>query len=311
MAVSASCSSRAVASDLPRASSRMRLIPLELARQLGQAAAVLLAECPGLGQRLARLHQVGLLLTARLARILDRFLETRYLRSNRVELPLDLIETIVGHGMVSALLFDLRLQIALIRNRRLQPVLLFGNDAITPVDIAEHLIQAQDQEFRTHLALLLAQRLVSLRGGGLALEMPELLLNLLAQIVQAFEVLARVPDPVLGLAPSLLVLGDPGRLFQVDAQVLRTRLNQARDHALLDDGVTARAETGTQKEIGDVASSAAHAVEKIARLTITRDLALDRDLAVLGILPAGAAIRRCRRSAQWSPYRPACGCSTR
>ena len=171
----------------------------------------------------------------------------------------------LASACVSALLLDLRLEIALIGDRRLQPVLLFGNGAVAPVDIAEHLIQAQDQQFRTHPALLLACSALYLsRGGGLALEVPELLLNLLAQVVQAFEVLARVPDPVLGLAPALLVLGDPGRLLEVDAQILGAGLDQARDHALLDDGVAARTQTGAQEQVRDVAPPAAHAVEEIA-----------------------------------------------
>ena len=65
--------------------------------------------------------------------------------------------------------------------------------------------------------------------------MTQLLLHLFAQVVETFEVFTGMRDPVLGLAPPLLVFGDPGSLLKIDAQVLGACLDNARDHALFDD----------------------------------------------------------------------------
>ena len=52
------------------------------------------------------------------------------------------------------------------------------------------------------------------RRRRLALQMANLLLDLLAQIVQSIEVLARLSDAVFGLAAPLFVARNTGRLFQ-------------------------------------------------------------------------------------------------
>jgi hypothetical protein len=56
--------------------------------------------------------------------------------------------------------------------------------------------------------------------AGLALQVLELLVDFLAQVVQALEVLARVAHARLGLLAALLVLGDAGGFLEIDAQVL-------------------------------------------------------------------------------------------
>ena len=58
--------------------------------------------------------------------------------------------------------------------------------------------------------------------------------------LEPIEVLVGMPDPVFGFAAPLLVLGDAGRFFEVDAQIFRLRFDELTDHALLDDRVTAR-----------------------------------------------------------------------
>jgi hypothetical protein len=92
---------------------------------------------------------------------------------------------------------------------------------------------------------------------------PQLLVDLLAQVTQSLEVLARVADPGLGLPAALLVARDAGGLLQKSAHLLRARLDHPRDHVLLDDGVTARAESGAEKELRDVLAAAAHTVKEI------------------------------------------------
>ena len=88
-------------------------------------------------------------------------------------------------------------------------------------------------------------------------EVLELLVDFLAQVVQAVEVLAGVADAGLGFLAAFLVLGDAGGFFEVDAQVLGLGLDDLRDHALLDDRVAARAQAGAEEQVGDVAAAAA------------------------------------------------------
>ena len=70
--------------------------------------------------------------------------------------------------------------------------------------------------------------------------MHQLLVDLVAHVAHALEVLARVLDPVLGLLAALLVLGDAGGFLQEAPQLFGLRLDESRDHALLDDRVAAR-----------------------------------------------------------------------
>ena len=70
------------------------------------------------------------------------------------------------------------------------------------------------------LPLFLLQRLVAARRGGLALQVAQLLLDLVAQVGQAREVLARVRDAALGLRAALLVARDAGRFLEEGAHVV-------------------------------------------------------------------------------------------
>jgi hypothetical protein len=151
------------------------------------------------------------------------------------------------------------------------------------------------------------EALVFLRRGGLAFQVQQLLGDLLAQIVKPVQVFAGVADPGLGLAAALLVLGDAGGLLQEEPQILGPRLDEARDHTLFNDGVTAGAQTGTEEEILNIPAPTAGAVEEVVGLAVAADLALDRDLGVLGVFTPGTAITRYRRGVRWSPGRPAGG----
>src|SRR4029453_165624 len=125
--------------------------------------------------------------------------------------------------------------------------------------------QTQRQELRLQLTLLLLERLVTPRGGRLALQVPELLLDFLSNIAQTLEVLACVANARFGLATALLVPRDAGRLLEEPAHVFRSRLDDPRDHVLLDDRVAAGTESGAQEELRDVLAPAAHAVQEVGR----------------------------------------------
>ena len=124
---------------------------------------------------------------------------------------------------------------------------------------------------------------------GLAGELLDLRLELAADVVDPRQVLARVGEAVLGLAAPLLVLGDAGRLFQEDPQLLGLGLDHPRDHSLLDDGVRPRPEAGAEEDVVDVAAADLGVVDVVRRLAVTLQHALDRDLGVLRPLAGGLA----------------------
>src|SRR5205085_9309111 len=132
-------------------------------------------------------------------------------------------------------------------------------------------------------------RLVLLGGARLALEVLELLVHLLAQVGEALEVFAGVLDAGFGFLAALLVLGDAGGLFEVDAQVFRARLDDLGNHALLDDRVAACAQAGAEEQVGDVATAAARAVQVVVGLVVAADRALHRNFGIAGKLAADRA----------------------
>ena len=94
----------------------------------------------------------------------------------------------------------------------------------------------------------------------------ELLVDFVAHVAHALEILARRLDAAFGFLAAFLVLGDAGGFFEMLAQLLGSASTICADHALLDDRVAARAQAGAEEQIGDVAAPAAHAVEEILRL---------------------------------------------
>src|SRR5262249_57665022 len=90
---------------------------------------------------------------------------------------------------------------------------------------------------------------------GLLLQPLDLRTQLLPDIAHPGEVLAGVGEAVLGLAPALLVLGYARRLLEEHAQLLGPRLDDARDHPLLDDGISPRPQPRAQEDVLDVAAA--------------------------------------------------------
>src|SRR5690554_7427727 len=138
--------------------------------------------------------------------------------------------------------------------------------------------------------LLLLECLIATGRFGLPSQALKLLVELITNVFKTFEVLAGTPHAVFGFAAALLVFGDPCRLFKRGTQFLWPRFDQSRNHALPNDGVGARAETGTHEQVGNITPTALLAVEEVAGLAIPRDQALDRDFGVLGIRATHAAV---------------------
>src|SRR5256885_10640812 len=109
--------------------------------------------------------------------------------------------------------------------------------------------------------------------------------------LQPLEILAGLGDARLGLLAPFLVARDTGRLLDEGAHVLAPGGDDARDHALLDDGVAARAKPRAEEQVGDVLAPATHAIDEVRRGVVTRHLALERDLAVAGVGAADLAVR--------------------
>ena len=194
-------------------------------------------------------------------------------------------------GVRGSRLLELRLDPALTGERRVQPALLardtLGVAARLPVEGAPLEREMLGFEFalsRFELTEFLGQ-------GGLALEVRQPASELLAQIVQPIEILDRVAHPVLRIAPALLVLGDSCRFLEKVAQIVRLRLDDPRDHSLLDDRVAARPEPGAEEHIHDVAAPAPRPVQPVCGLPVTHELAAHRDLVVRGKASAGPAVQ--------------------
>src|SRR4030095_965508 len=90
----------------------------------------------------------------------------------------------------------------------------------------------------------------------------------------------------LGLLAPLPVFRNARRFLEEDAELLGLGLDHARDHSMLDDRVSARAEARAEEKIVDVAPADRNVVDVIGRIAVARQHSLDRQLGVLAPLPA-------------------------
>ena len=165
-----------------------------------------------------------------------------------------------------------------------------------PVDFARmalrlvigfHLAQQPQQVL---LALHVALQFLELQGYlGLLVELVDLQRQLLADVGYPRQILARIVQPVLGLAAPLLVPGNACRLLQEHAQLFRLGLDDARNHALFDDGVGARPQARAHENILDVAPAHVAVVDVVQRFAFARQHALHRDFRILRPLARGLA----------------------
>ena len=144
-------------------------------------------------------------------------------------------------------------------------------------DLLVQSLPAQRRQLGLQLALLGFVLLIFLRRLCLTMQALQLTFQLLTQIGQASQVFMSAADTSFGFAAALLVFGDAGRLFDEVTQVFRLGLDQLGDHALLDDRIAAWPQTGTQEDVGDVAPTTFHTVEKVCVLSVTRHPPADRD----------------------------------
>ena len=84
--------------------------------------------------------------------------------------------------------------------------------------------------------------------------------------------------------------GDAGGFLDEQPQLVGLGLDQLGDHALLDDRVAARAETGPQEDVGDIPAAAFGAVEVILILRLAGHAAADGDFVVAGVFTLEGAV---------------------
>ena len=222
--------------------------------------------------------QIRLQLGITLAGVGNALLETGNVPANRVKTSLHFIEGVGQLVMCNTLFFDAGIAAHLPGNQfldgqfQLADLLLFGLGLVIQVAVLEGL------QVRLVGTLFLFEAAVLFRCGGLAFEARELAVQLIANIGETLEVFLGATHAVFGIAAALLVLGDARRFLDKYPQLFRLGLDQLGDHALLDDGVTAWTETGTQEQVGHVATAALLTVQVVVVLAIAGYPALDRDL---------------------------------
>ena len=239
---------------------------------------------------------LGLLEFLRLARtqlpgMLDGLLEPRDLCAYPVVVSLHYVERLALLAMPLARRLQFRLDTPQLCHGGLQGVLAFAQRRLLLSRLRLQPRQAQHEELGLEPALLRLHFAIALCGARLALQVADLLFDLITQVVEPIEVLARVPDARLGLAAPFLVPGNARRFLEVHPQLLGLGLDKARDHSLLDDRVTARTEPGAEKKAGDVLAATARPVEEIVRGPVARQHPSGGDLAETGVLPAHRTIR--------------------
>src|SRR5690242_3260058 len=146
------------------------------------------------GQRRMCLGEIRSLTLAQLARVLNRLLEPRYLCADLVVACLHCRNVIALLGVEGALLLDRRFGGSLISERGLHRHLTLTHGAVVHLSAAVQIAQLQREQLGREAPLLLLETLIATCGGSLSLQVSDLLLYLIAQILQALEVLARLAD---------------------------------------------------------------------------------------------------------------------
>ena len=111
--------------------------------------------------------------------------------------------------------------------------------------------------------------------------MGDLRAQLAPDVIDAEQVFAGVIEARFGFLAALAVLRHAGGLFEEHPQLFRPGIDDARDHALLDDGVGAGPEAGAEEDVGDIAPPHQAVVDEVARAGVAFEHPLDRNLAVL------------------------------
>gem|GEM_PF-5402499 len=168
--------------------------------------------------------------------------------------------------------------------------LLGGDPAVLFIRLGLQQIPTQCQQLGFQQAFLLLGLFVFFCGLRLPLQGLQTLVQFRQQILQAADIFPGGADPALRFPPAFLVFGNARRFLQKDPQLFGLGLDQPRYRPLFDNGIAARPQPGSQKDIGDIAPAAAAPVEVVDGLSIAGQMALDGDFAVLSVLPHQGAV---------------------
>ncbi len=246
-------------------------------------------------QRLALLEltlQAGVALPAKLRKLrvetLPRISDEAYFGFKPGDIGVDAVELPLGGGervprsvVLRAGLLEIALDFAQARSLGFE----FGRAALDVACMALRLglrfVAAQEPQ-QVLLLRPVGRKLVVPPGDlGLLFQPLDLRPEFLADVGEAGEVVAGVREPVLGFAPPLLVLGHSRRFLEKHAQFLGSRLDDARDHSLLDDGVGTRAQARAEKNVLHVAAAYVGVVDEIGGFAVPLQDAFHRNLGVL------------------------------
>jgi len=144
-------------------------------------------------------------------------------------------------------------------------------------------LDPQRQQLCSCRTLLSLQLFESLGSPGLTLQMRKLLFDLVTQVGQPFQVIPCMSDSVLGFPSAFLVFGDPGCLFEKRPELLGLRFNQARDHALFDNRIAVRAQTGAEQYLRDVFAPTPRTIEIVLRCAVAAHDPTNGNFSVTGV----------------------------
>ena len=217
------------------------------------------------------------------ALVLNALLQTGHFRAQGVKVLLHLVEMFLHLVVLLAQALHLRIHVTLLGHLGFHGHIQLADHEVELLDLTIQAFPAQGLELGALEALLFLVLLVLFRGAGLAAEALQLTLQLVTDISETLQVFPGAADAVLGLAAAGLVLGDPRRFLDVNPQLFRLGLDQPGNHALLDDGVAARAQTGAQEDVGNIFAAALGAIEEIVGLAVPGHLPLHRDFVELAV----------------------------
>ena len=215
-----------------------------------------------------RLLEVRPLALAQFARVLDALFDPRDFGARLVVARLYGAERVGLRRLIRAGALDLGLRRPQVRERGLHGRVGMPDDALALGSLDFETLQTQSQQLRLKFALLVLEPLIAPCGRRLPLQVADLLVHLLAQIVEAIQVLAGMADSVLRLPSALLVTGYACGLLEERAQIVGPRLDDPGDHPLFDDGIAARAQPGAEEQLRDILAAHLDAVDVIVRAAV-------------------------------------------
>ena len=176
-----------------------------------------------------------------------------------------------------------------------------GGKRLLPLGVIEQILL---------LVQLRSQGFVAFGSFGLFLQLFHLTRQLVLQIAQTLQMLARVFQTAFRLLAAFLIFGHARRLLDISAQLLRPRFDDARNHPLLDNSITACAHARTQEQISNIAAAHGLIVDEISRFALTCQLPLDAYLSILPPRPLQTVVAVVKHQLHRSPRRRTARCRT-